>query len=213
MVISKNDKYYPTSLFDLTKVPSKLHIQGDIKILKKPSIAIIGTREASESQLNQAYNIGRLVAKKGYVVLNGLARGCDQEAIRGALSVNGKTIGILPSGLDNIYPSSTKKLVEPMIKNGGCIMTEYEDYIKPQKYTFIERDRLQAAIADKLIVVAAKDNSGTMHTMNFARNLNKQVACIAGNVEIKNIENIIYNEQDLDNFLNMPYFQQLSMAL
>lgn len=212
---------YPKKLLSLSSPPKTLYYIGDINITAKDTVAVIGKREANEKSLILSEKIGNELAKKDFIVLNGLAIGCDTKAIEGALLDNGKVIAVMPCGLDEIYPKSNRMLAEKIIKSGGCIISEYPCGTKPQKYTFVERDRLQAGLADKVIVIDAEIKGGTMHTVNYALKLKKEIGCImednavspAGNEYLCKSQNCdaLSNIHSVLTFVKKPVYSQLSL--
>ena len=215
------DANYPKKLLSLASAPKTLYFIGDISIANKDIIAVIGKREANKKSLSLSEKIGHELAKKEFVVLNGLAIGCDTKAIEGALLGNGKVIAVMPCGLDEIYPKSNRMLAEKIIKTGGCIISEYPCSSKPQRYTFVERDRLQAGLADKVIVIDAEIKGGTMHTVNYALKLKKEIGCIMEENEITPKGNeYLCKSQKCDalnsihsvlNFVKKPVYSQVSL--
>lgn len=175
--LTKNDKNYPSKLLGLSSSPETIYFIGDISILENKVVAVIGKREATEKELQVSKDVGYYLAQKGYTVLNGLAIGCDKSAIEGALKAKGKVVAVMPSGLDTIYPSSCKKLAEEIVKNGGCLISEYPIGTKPEKYRFIERDRIQAGLSNNVCVIATDKTGGTMHTVNYSIDNGKNIVC------------------------------------
>lgn len=168
---------YARKLNDMVNPPEKLFYIGDERLLSASSVAVIGKREASFDELAFAYNIGRLLAKEGIVVINGIARGCDQAAIHGALDGGGKVILVMPCGIGDIYPVSAKELYQRAERSGCCIVSEYAYGEQVKKNNFIKRDEIQAALADKIIVVSADQHGGTMHTVRDAQRLGREICC------------------------------------
>ena len=125
---------YPEKLNKIYAPPSKLFVWGDEAILNKPSIAIIGCRQASEYGRRIAFKFAYELSKKGIIVISGLARGIDTYAHLGAVKAGEKTIAVLGSGFNHIYPEENIKLCKEIIKHGGAIITEYE---KEQEQTAI----------------------------------------------------------------------------
>ena len=174
--LSKDDAKYPESLKDL---PIKgIYFCGDLACLNN-AVAIIGKRVVTSAVLKEAFIVGQNVALLGYPVLNGLALGCDTESIKGALSVNGKVVAILPSSIDNIYPSQNKILAKEIIEKGGCLISPYSKEEKLQKYNFIFRDKMQAALSRKIISIYADYDGGTMHTLKYGYAYNKPIGCFS----------------------------------
>ena len=176
----KGSSNYPKALENLKGMPVCLYYIGDISILNDmKSIAIVGSRECSEGALSFSYEVGALAAKKGVVVVNGLALGCDTAAMKGAVSNGGKCVAIMPSGLNNIYPKSNSELADRILECGGCLISEYEPDVEPKKYTYVQRDRLQSALAQGVFVVEATIESGTMHTVEAALKQDRVLAAYA----------------------------------
>lgn len=175
--INKNEEKYPKKMADFLSSPNTLYCLGDVSILNMASVAVIGKRDATNKELNVARKVGAFLASKGYVVVNGLAIGCDTSAIEGALKKNGKVIAVMPCGLNHIYPRQNIELAKRIIENGGCLISEYEQDVQPEKYRFIERDKIQSLVSDSICVVATDKKGGTMHTVNYSLSNGKQVVC------------------------------------
>lgn len=172
------DKNYPAALKDIPDRPVVLYYRGEVGILNDyKSIAVIGSRKCSPKGKELAYKTGRILAKEGMVVVNGLALGCDTEALRGALDVWGKCVAIMPCGLDNIQPKSNSGIAKKIIDTGGCILSEYPIGTNPARYQYVERDRLQSGVSQGVLIVEAERESGTMHTAEFAVKQYKRLAC------------------------------------
>lgn len=220
----KGDTDYPKALAELKGMPELLYYKGDISILNKSrNIAIIGSRECSDKALSFSHEAGRVAAECGLNVVNGFAIGCDTAAILGAVENGGKCVAIMPGGLNTIYPKSNSELADKVLDNGGCIISEYEPDTIPKKYTFVERDRLQSAISQGILVVEAQMSSGTMHTVNAAIKQNRCIAAYAdailkasGNDYVINHRGTtVYDEETLKGyFLRLPEietYEQLSL--
>lgn len=164
-----------------------LYYRGDISLLQKTEkiIALIGRRNADADVLRNAKRCGKILAESGIVTLNGLAVGCDTAGLEGALAAGGKCIAVMPCGLDYIYPKCNDLLVANILKNGGCIVSEYGPGDRPEKWKFVKRDLLQAMIADKILVVDCDEKSGTMHAVREGVREKKDIACIVRKQEEK----------------------------
>lgn len=172
------EERYPYGLREISGRPPVIYYRGNIEIVNhQKNIAVIGSRKSSLPGLKLSYETGKTVGRAGLNLVNGLALGCDTEAIRGALSAEGRCVVILPCGLDSIQPKSNQKLAEEIIQAGGCLLSEYPVGTAPQKYRYVERDRLQSGISQGVLVVEAEENSGTMHTAGFASSQYKRLAC------------------------------------
>lgn len=151
-----------------------LYYKGNIDLLDYDSIGVVGTRKPSKESVEWTKKeVAKLAQEK--VIISGLALGIDKIAHQTAIDSNGFTIAILPSGFNNIYPLMHKKLVTDILKNDGLILTKYEPHKKANRYKFIQRDKLIAELSDELLVPQFKVKSGTMHTVRFARALNKNL--------------------------------------
>lgn len=178
MFCRNDEPEYPVALKGLSGMPSVLYYKGNVKILNQyKSMAVIGTRSPSEEGRKLAFSAGRILAEEKVNLVNGLALGCDTEAIRGALAVGGKCIAILPGGLDQIVPKSNQRLAEEILEKGGCLLSEYPAGTLPKRYTFVERDRLQSGVSQCVLVIEAQEGSGTMHTADFATQQRRRLAC------------------------------------
>jgi DNA processing protein len=177
-VIGYNDTNFPHQLKMIKDPPVLLYTKGDLQLLTNDNnIAVIGTREPTKLGKSIAFRFGEILSKKGYCIVSGLALGCDSEAHKGCLSNNGKTIAVMPCGLDNIYPSSNKELYENILNNRGLLISEYPINSRIQKSYFVERDRLQSGLSKGVIVVECKENSGTMHTAKYCIEQNRTLGC------------------------------------
>lgn len=204
----KVDSEYPIDLKGISGMPSILYYRGNIRLLNQyKSIAVIGTRSPSDTGRELAYAAGKIIAEEKINLVNGLALGCDTEAIKGALAANGKCIAVLPGGLDQIVPKSNLHLAEEILEKGGCLLSEYPIGTIPKRYTFVERDRLQSGVSQCILVVESQEGSGTMHTAKFAMQQRKRLACYAhellnissGNLLLEKSEKtgVIKNAEDL----------------
>lgn len=178
-----------TRLNQLAQPVKELYFYGNdiLKILEKPRVAIVGSRKVTEYGKHVTEMITKDLVKAGVVIISGLALGVDSIAHRSAISNKGKTIAVLPAGLDNIYPASHTNLAKEIIRNNGILLTEYPIGGKsPSKYQFIARNRIIAALADALIITEAAEKSGSLHTANFALELGCDVYAIPGNINNPN---------------------------
>lgn len=182
------DKDYPERLNKVYDKPIVLYIKGDKTILNKFSLAVIGCREHTKYGEIVAKNISTQIAKSNIITVSGLAKGIDSIAHRETLKVHGKTIAVIGSGLDNIYPSENINLANEIIKNGGAIISEYVIGTKPQKMNFPARNRIISGLSNGVVVIEAKKKSGTMITVDFALEQGKEVFAVPGNILSPNSE-------------------------
>lgn len=179
-IISQNDKNYPAKLLELKTHPSKLYAAGNIELLNEFSLAIVGARKCEEESFNFALEISQKFGERGIVVISGLAVGIDTAAHEGTLNKKGKTIAVLGSGFNEIYPKGNALLCEKIIENNGLIISEYEPDMAPLKANFIQRNRIIAALACGVIVVEASEKSGSISTAKAAIKLKKQLFAVPG---------------------------------
>lgn len=179
---------FPPRLRGIRNIPESLYSIGKKELLLHDKIlAIIGSRQADEYGLRSAFNMACYASAFGYVIISGLAYGIDAAAHRGSLSNNGKTIAVLPSGLNYIYPFNNKPLAE-RIANSGLLISEYEpdnmltwktrqEYIQSVKQLTL-RNRIITGLAHKVIVIQSKKKSGTMNAVMSAWDQKRKVATI-----------------------------------
>ena len=184
--INMNSKYYPERLRNIDDPPKEMYCVGNLELLNyKKNIAMIGSRNCSSYGERAAKDFAYNLAKEDVCIVSGLAKGIDSFSHIGALNAKGKTIAVLGSGLDNIYPKENIKLVEEIIKNNGLIISEYPLGTKPLKYHFPARNRIISGLSDSILVVEARRNSGTNITVDFALEQGKDVFVIPGNIYSK----------------------------
>jgi DNA processing protein len=177
-IISFEDKKYPKKLKEIKNPPQNLYCQGNI-IWNNPCLSVIGSRDCSIESKRICLKIIKDLPQD-LIIVSGLARGIDTTAHIAALKSGKKTIAILPSGIDKIYPKENEKLVSKIIEKEGLLISEYPSKTKPTKFSFIQRDRLTAGISSAVLVIEAQVKSGTMHTVNFAREQGKTIYAVPG---------------------------------
>lgn len=180
-VISYYDDAFPVNLKGIVSKgrdvsPLILYYKGDIeKTNNLPAIAIIGTRQPTPEGVRAGIHYGEIFAEKGYNIVSGLAIGCDASGHRGALNAKGYTTAILAHGLDTIYPKENKGLADEIVAMGGLLLSEYPIKTFPMSNFFVERDRLQAGLAQATIVVQTGIQGGTMHAVRATIENNKHL--------------------------------------
>lgn len=178
-----NSKFYPERLRNISSPPKQLYCLGDLELLNyKNNIAIIGSRNCSFYGERAAKDFSFNLAKNNVCIVSGLAKGIDSFAHIGTLNAKGRTIAVLGSGLDNIYPKKNEKLFQDIIKNNGLVITEYPLGTLALKQNFPARNRIISGLSDALLVVEAKKNSGTNITVDFALEQGKDVFVVPGNI-------------------------------
>lgn len=177
-LISIYDELYPKNLKELYDKPICLYVKGNKNILNEFSLAIIGCRENSAYGKEVATAVAKGIAKQNIVTISGLARGIDSISHKATIDAKGKTIAVIGSGLDVIYPYENISLAKEIVKTGGAIISEYPLETKPQKMNFPARNRIISGLSSGVIVIEAKKKSGTMTTVDFALEQGKTVFAI-----------------------------------
>jgi DNA processing protein len=179
-VIPWNDSNFPTSLATLTDLPPVLWYQGELSTAESPAIAIVGSRAASAVAIETASRLATDVAATGIVVVSGLARGVDSMAHRGALRT-GRTIAVLGSGLDRVYPGEHLPLAEEIART-GLVVSEFPPGTPPLPHHFPMRNRLISGLSLGVVVIEASEKSGSLITASCALEQGREVMVVPGNV-------------------------------
>lgn len=191
--VNMNSRFYPERLRYISCPPKELYCLGNLELLNyENNIAIIGSRNCSGYGERAAKDFAFNLAKEGVCVISGLAKGIDAFSHIGALNACGRTIAVLGSGLDKIYPIENQELFQDIIKNNGLIITEYPLGTEPQKQHFPARNRIISGLSDSVLVVEARKNSGTNITVDFALEQGKDVFVIPGNIYSKTSDGTNY---------------------
>ena len=183
--IDQSNKDYPKSLLKIKKPPKKLYAIGNIKLLNNPSIAIVGSRDSTSYGEFNASLFSKQFSKLGITVVSGLAVGIDSVAHFNSMEEEGKTIAVIGSGLNNIYPPENIELAKKIIKNGGCIVSEYPTNTNADLSKFPQRNRIIAGLSKCTLVIEAKFRSGSSITARHAFEQGKKVFCIPGRIKDK----------------------------
>jgi DNA processing protein len=170
---------YPDALRPLPQPPPILHVRGRLELLSRPGIAVIGTRAHSTYGRDATVSFVVGLARAGYTIVSGLARGIDGIAHTTALEIGGDTIGVLGTGIDVPYPPEHEELFRAMADR-GCLVTEFPPGTPPLKYHFPQRNRIIAGLARAVLVVEAPEKSGAMITAEFALDEGKEVFAVPG---------------------------------
>lgn len=173
----------PETLRSIKQPPKSLYYRGNPldTHLQQPRVAIVGARRVTSYGAEVTKRLASDLAKQGIVIVSGLAFGVDAIAHRAALDADQMTVAILPTSIGNIYPRSHHQLAERICKQ-GTLLSEIATDTAPHKYQFIARNRLIAAMSDLVVVTEAAEGSGSLHTARFAREQNKIVAAVPGNI-------------------------------
>lgn len=181
MILNRDNNIFPNKL-NKTKI-NDLNYKGNINLLKNKSIAIIGSRKLSQYGKDTALEFSEYLSQKGYTIISGLAKGIDTYAHIGALKGEGKTIAVLPSGIDNIYPKENTMLAERIVKQGGLLLSEYVDSSEIQLRNFSRRNELIAILSNAILLIEAGERSGSTMTARYGFKHNVPVFCVPGRID------------------------------
>jgi DNA processing protein len=185
-ILVYEDEDYPERLREIFDPPPVLWTLGDVRLLARPAIAIVGTRHPTPYGTGMAEVLARDLASRRLVVLSGMARGIDTAAHRGALAASGSTVAVWGTGIDVIYPKENKALAENILVAGGAIISEYRLGTFPAPQNFPKRNRILSGMSIGVLVVEAGENSGTRVTARCALEQDRDVYAVPGNVTTKN---------------------------
>lgn len=195
-IISILDKEYPLSLKVINDPPVILFCNGNIDLLSKPSVSIIGTREPTAHGKLIASRVTNSFVEQGWVITSGLAKGIDTIAHQSCLDASGKTISILAQGLEKVYPAENKKLAQQIVHSDGLLISEYKYNSYVGKSNFVERDRIQAGIAKAVILVQSDLKGGSLHASRAAIKYQRFLVVLGqSKTDIKNNESKIQANQ------------------
>lgn len=208
-ILTIEDEFYPESLKNIFDPPYILYYIGDVKLLKKFCISVVGSRKPTPYGIFAATKFSKELVENGIVVVSGLAIGIDTCAQKSAVENGGKTIGILGTAFDNIYPKSNTKFIKNIVSSGNLVLSEYPLNKKTMPYHFVQRNRLISGIGEGILVIEAGEKSGTLTTVDFALEQGKTVFSIPGNIDSRNsfgTNNLIKTGaklvMDIDDILN-----------
>lgn len=187
-----NDKKYPKLLGRIRTPPKKLYYRGDIRddIFLK-CLSVVGSRRMTTHGKEVTLKIVAELASSGITIVSGFMYGIDATAHEAALFAGGKTIAVMPCGLDNIIPAYQKSLYKQILDAKGLIISEYKDNIPPKPWMFIKRNRIVAGISSAVLVIEAEENSGSIVTADYAFANNRKVFVTTNSILARNSKGII----------------------
>ncbi len=180
--ISPLDNRFTQILGNIALVPKKLYYNGTLPNKRSPAVAIVGSRKPTAYGVEVTTRIAEDLARRGVVIVSGMALGVDSLAHKATLNANGITIAVQGNGLADLYPSSNRQLGQNVIDGGGAIISEYEPDTPPMKHRFLERNRLVSALSDAVLVTEAAARSGSLNTVSHALEQGKEVFVVPGNI-------------------------------
>jgi len=173
---------YPELLAQIPRLPPLLFVRGDIHLLSLPQIAIVGSRNPTSGGSENAYRFAECLARNGFAITSGLALGVDAAAHQGALAAKGKTIAVMGTGLDLIYPSRHRSLAQEILDNGGALVSELPLGSGSKAAHFPQRNRIISGLSCGVLVVEAAVQSGSLITAKAALQQNREVFAIPGSI-------------------------------
>ncbi len=180
--ISPQDSKYLQIITTIAIPPKKLHFIGKIPDKRIPTVAIVGSRKPTAYGKEVTYQLAFDIAKRGVVIVSGLALGVDAIAHRAALDAGGKTLAVLANGVDIIYPATNRDLASDVLAHEGAIISEYEPGTEARDFQFLERNRIVSGLSDAIIVTEAAARSGTLSTAAHALEQGREVFVVPGNI-------------------------------
>ena len=184
-VVSFSCPEYPERLKEIYDPPPVLWVHGDVGLLSRPAIAVVGTRHPSPYGSGMAEMLSRDLAARRLLIVSGMARGVDSCAHRGALTARMPTVAVWGTGIDVVYPKENKKLAEEILGAGGAIVSELPMGTFPAPQNFPRRNRILSGLSIAVLVVEAAENSGTRVTARCAAEQNRDLFAVPGNVTSK----------------------------
>lgn len=182
-ILILDDGSYPDLLRQIDDPPITLYVRGDWQAcLEQPCVGVIGSRNCSTYGKNSAEMLSRELAARGITIVSGLARGIDTSAHRGAIEAKGRTIGVLGTGLDSIYPKENTRLAEEILEKGGALFTQFPLGTPPLKDNFPYRNRIISGLSLGVLIVEASERSGSLITARLAMEQNREVMAVPGNI-------------------------------
>lgn len=181
-ILTQLDADFPRMLQEIHDPPGVLFLRGELRPEDALSVAIVGTRHATQYGLNQAERLAAALSRAGLTIVSGMARGVDAAAHRGALNAGGRTIAVLGSGLLNIYPPEHKELAAE-IQQHGAVMSESPPRSAPKSGAFPQRNRIITGLSLGVIVVEASTRSGALISAKHAMEQNREVFAVPGRID------------------------------
>jgi DNA processing protein len=186
-ILVLDDGVYPALLRETYDPPVVLYVKGKWdECLERPCIAIVGSRRCSTYGQNAALMMSRELAQRGLTIVSGLARGIDAAAHRGALEAGGRTVAVMGTGLDQVYPRDHKKLAGEILNRGGALVTQFPLSTPPVSENFPYRNRVISGLSLGVLVIEAAENSGSLITARLAMEQNREVFAVPGNITSRN---------------------------
>jgi DNA processing protein len=180
--LSPQDNNYTQIITSIALVPKKLHYIGELPLERRPTVAIVGTRKPTRYGNEVTYKLAYDLAKRGVVIVSGMALGVDGIAHRAALDAGGTTIAVQANGLSRLYPATHRELGEDIIKSGGAVISEYDHDVAARDFQFLERNRIVSGLSDAIVITEAASRSGTLNTARHGLEQGREIFAVPGNI-------------------------------
>ncbi len=177
-----DDPLYPRLLREIPKPPPLLFVRGDPNCLSLPQVAMVGSRNPTAGGIENAERFARYLSECGFAITSGLALGIDAAAHQGALNAGGKTIAVMGTGIDLIYPSRHRGLAQAILHSGGALVSEFPLGVSSQAANFPQRNRIISGLSGGTLVVEAAVQSGSLITASYALQHDREVFAIPGSI-------------------------------
>ena len=182
-VLILDDGSYPALLREIDDPPPVLYVKGDWQAcFEQPGVGVIGSRMCSTYGENASEMLSRDLASRGVTIISGLARGIDTAAHRGAIRGQGRTVGVMGTGLDTVYPKENTGLAREILASGGCLVTQFPLGTPPLKDNFPYRNRIISGLSLGVLIVEASERSGSLITARLAMEQNREIMAVPGNI-------------------------------
>lgn len=186
-ILILDDGSYPGLLREIADPPMVLYVRGDWQAcFEQPCVGVIGSRLCSTYGANAAEMLARDLASRGITVVSGLARGIDTSAHKGAIAGKGRTIAVLGTGIDGVYPKENARLTHEILDSGGALVTQFPLGTPPLKDNFPYRNRIISGLSHGVLIVEASERSGSLITARLAMEQNREVMAVPGNITSSN---------------------------
>ena len=177
-ILSLHGSFYPNLLKKIPDPPLVLFVKGALDaLLENTNVAIIGTRDPTPTGERVAGKIAKWLGERNWCIVSGLAKGIDAAAHRGAIEAKTKTIAVMATPLDRVYPAENRELADEILRTGGCWVSELALGKKPHRGSFVQRDRIQSGLSVAVIPVQTDVEGGTMHTVRYAEEQKRLLLC------------------------------------
>ncbi|MGD2012012.1 MAG: DNA-processing protein DprA [Desulfobacterales bacterium] len=218
-IVTMTDPDYPALLLQIPDPPPFLYVRGKLESQCK-AVAVVGSRIATRYGLSMAARLSAELAACGVTVVSGMARGIDTAAHEGALQSGGRTVAVLGSGLEKVYPAENRKLFQTIVRN-GAVLSEFPMLTKPEPHNFPIRNRIISGMSYGTVIVEASKKSGSLITARLAAEQNREVFAVPGSVQsfksigthtlIKQGAKLVENAQDVLEEIAGPLFEGIRL--